>query len=133
MPTVYYYCPECNYKALQIEIASDPNGVVQSYTCKCVACGYYYASEGQESEGKGISGELPDRVGRSPRDFGYILRRVVAIHDGDDLQCLPCKLDDPRRSGWAIFSINADGSLKRELFGNDLLAVTSAFEGPFDD
>jgi hypothetical protein len=69
-------------------------------------------------------------VVRNSRDFGYILQRVVAITDGE---CLPCKLDDPQRAGWAIFSIFDNGSVgKRELFGNDLLAVTSALEPPID-
>lgn len=74
-----------------------------------------------------VRGEPPDWVGRNPKDFGYVLRRV-AILDGE---CFPCKLDDPRRAGWAIFSIGGDRRLgKRELFGNDLLAVTSALEPP---
>ena len=132
MPTVFYYCPECNYKALQIEIVTFPDGVVQSYVCKCLACGYCYASGGRERKAEGIHGELPDWVGHKLSDLGVVLRRVVAIHDGNDLRCLPCAPDDPRRSGWAIFSLCEDGSLKRELFSDDLLAVTSALEPPSD-
>ena len=179
--TGFYYCPSCSYKALQIKIVTGRGDRVRSYTCRCLTCGYCYASDGRESGGRGtckvtgddpacypddpspetvetwacqqeargiivdlatcfdgkgdlvfVRGEPPDWVGRNPRDFGYILRRVAAFHDGDDLQCLPCKLDDPRRAGWAIFSLGADGSLKRELFGNDLLAVASALEPPID-
>ncbi len=133
MPTAFYYCPECNYKALQIEIVTFPDGVVQSYACKCLACGYCYASDGRESEGEGITGELPDWARRKLRDLGVIFQRVVAIHHGDRLMCLPCKPDDPQRSSWAIFSINANGSLKLKLFGNDLLAVTNALEPPDSD
>ena len=133
MPTIYFYCPECNYKALQTEIVVGPDGVDQSYTCKCLACGYCYSSDGRESEGEGIYEELPDWVRGKLSDLGYILRRVVAIHDGDDLQCLPCKPNAPQRSGWAVFSLNTDGSRgKRELFGNDLVAVTSRLEEPPD-
>lgn len=77
-----------------------------------------------------VRGEPPDWVGRSPRDFGLILQRVSSL----DGEYLPCKLDDPHRVGWAIFSLLEDGNLgKRELFGNDLLAVTSALEPPNDD
>jgi hypothetical protein len=176
--TVYYYCPSCNYKALQIEIVADSDGTVQSYACRCLTCGYSYASDGRESGGRGtykldgdnpdcypddptpetveawacrqdargiivnlatcldgkgslvfVRGEPPDWVGRNPMDFGYVLRRV-AIFCGE---CLPCKLDDPQRAGWAIFSLVNDGSLgERELFGNDLLAVTNALEPPID-
>lgn len=112
------YCyPEFNFKALQTEVVIGPDGEVQSYTCKCLACGYYYSFDGRESEGKDIHGELPDCVRGKLSDLGYAFRRVVTNYDRVNLQYLPCKLDDPRRSDWAIFSVNADGSLKRKLFG----------------
>jgi hypothetical protein len=77
-----------------------------------------------------VRGELPDWVICNSRDFGYILQRVLTTSDGE---CLPCKLYDPQRAGWAIFPIFDDGSVgKRELFGNDLLAVTSALEPPIE-
>jgi hypothetical protein len=75
------------------------------------------------------AGNPPDWSGRSFTDFGYILRRA-AILDGE---YVPCRLDDPQRTGWAIFSIGDDGSLKQELFGNDLLTMISTLEGPFDE
>ena len=179
MLTVFYYCPACNFKALQIKIVADPDCVVQAYDCQCLTCGYSYDSDGRESGGRGtfnlngdnlarypddptpetveawacqqesrgiivtlatcfdgnnnlifVRVELPDWVVRNSRDFGYILQRVLAITDEE---CLPCKLDDPQRAGWAIFSLLDDGGLgKRELFGNDLLAVTSALEPSID-
>jgi len=79
-----------------------------------------------------VRGEPPDWVGFNPMELGYTFRRVVAFHDGEDLQCVPCKVDDPRRNGWAVFTRNADGSLKREAFGNDLLILASSLE-PFNE
>jgi hypothetical protein len=53
MLTVFYYCPACNYKALQIKIVADPDRVVQAYECQCLTCGYCYDSDGRESGGSG--------------------------------------------------------------------------------
>ena len=41
---------------------------------------------------------------------------------------MSCKLDDPQRNGWAVFSLGAGRSLKPEVFGNDQLTVASGLE-----
>jgi hypothetical protein len=79
-----------------------------------------------------VRGGPPDWVGFNPMELGYAFRRVVAFHDGEDLQCVPCKVDDPHRSGWAVFTCDAYGNLKREAFGNDLLILASSLE-PFNE